>query len=263
MGVRKTTEPVAGECVAIGPEIVERMALEREPSATTVASYVLTRGARHAWAAINRQMTGAQGAFFWISGAAGTGKTHFLNYVSALSSRAGALSSETARYLTLPIEVASGMSPAEIERCTLEWIDNALSGSDRVPALWRQMHGAEALALALDSARRQGIAGITIVFDLSLGKTAPALEAFSALAQVASTFKHLRLIVVAAGRDAPPATVPAFDVTPSPNEFAAVAIRRARRPDDAAFQSVDRLYRNLESPFDPHAIYPLHPAAAE
>jgi len=33
-------------------------------------------------------LTGAQGALFWIGGAAGAGKTHFLNYVSALSSRA-------------------------------------------------------------------------------------------------------------------------------------------------------------------------------
>jgi hypothetical protein len=263
MGVRKTTlAAAAGDFVKIGPEIAERMSLEREPSATTVASYVLTRGTRRAWEAINNQLTGTQGALFWIRGAAGAGKTHFLNYVSALSSRAGALSSETARYLTLPIDVAHGLSAAEIERCVLESIDKALSGDDRAPALWRQMGGAEALAIALDGAHRQGVTGITIALDLGLGETAPALEILSALAQVAATSKHLRLIVVAAGRDEAPAPVRTFDVTPDADELMAVAIGRARRLDDAAQPSVDGLYRNLDSPLDPHAIYPLHPAAA-
>jgi hypothetical protein len=263
MGVRKTTlAAAAGDFVEIGPEIAERMSLEREPSAATVPSCVLTRGARRAWEAINNQLTGTQGALFWIRGAAGAGKTHFLNYVSALSSRAGALSSETARYLTLPIEVAHGLSAGQIEHCVLESIDKALSGDDRAPALWRQMGGAEALAIALDGAHRQGVTGVTIALDLGLGETAPALEILSALAQVAGTSKHLRLIVVAASRDEAPATVRAFDVTPDGDELMAVAIGRARHLDDAAQRSVDGLYRNLDSPLDPHAIYPLHPAAA-
>ena len=263
MGVRKTTQAAAaGDFVEIGPEIAERMSLEREPSAATVGSYVLTRGASRAWEAINNQLTGAQGALFWIGGAAGAGKTHFLNYVSALSSRAGSLSSETARHLTLPIEVAKGGGAAEIEHGVLESIDKALSGDDRSPALWRQMRGAEAIAIALDSAHRQGITGITIAFDLGLGETAPALEILSAVAQVAGRSKHLRLIVVAAGRGEPPATARAFDVTPDADELMAVAIGRARRLIDAAERSVEGLYRNLESPFEPQAIYPFHPAAA-
>jgi hypothetical protein len=259
MGVRKTTlAAAAGDFVEIGPEIAERMSLEREPSAT-VASCVLTRGARRAWEAINNQLTGTQGALFWIRGAAGAGKTHFLNYVSALSSRAGALSSETARYLTLPIEVAHGLSAGQIEHCVLESIDKALSGDDRAPALWRQMGGAEALAIALDGAHRQGVTGVTIALDLGLGETAPALEILSALAQVAGTSKHLRLIVVAASRDEAPATVRAFDVTPDGDELMAVAIGRARRLDDAAQRSVDGLYRNLDSPLDPPRDLPFAP----
>jgi chromosomal replication initiation ATPase DnaA len=84
MGVRKTAQAAAvGDFVEIGPEIAERMTLEREPSGTTVASYVLTRGASRAWEAINNQLSGAQGALFWIGGGAGAGKTHFLNYVGA------------------------------------------------------------------------------------------------------------------------------------------------------------------------------------
>jgi hypothetical protein len=93
--------------VEIGPEVLDRMPLEREPSAATVESYVLTHGASRAWQAINTQLTAPRGALFWIGGAAGAGKTHFRNYVLALSARAGSLSAETARYLTLPVECSS------------------------------------------------------------------------------------------------------------------------------------------------------------
>ena len=72
------------EPVAIGPEIPERMPLESVPGAATVESLVLTRGAQSAWEAINRQLNETHGALFWIGGATGTGKTHFLNYVAAL-----------------------------------------------------------------------------------------------------------------------------------------------------------------------------------
>src|SRR5260221_10504998 len=105
-----------------GPEVAERMPLEPEPSAATVASYVLTRGASRAWEAINSQLGEGQGALFWVGGSPGTGKTHFLNYVLALSLRAGAQSAETARYLTLPVEVADGASAADIDRHILESI---------------------------------------------------------------------------------------------------------------------------------------------
>ena len=173
MRVQRSVRAVAPrEFVQIGPEIGEQMSLEGEPSAATVASYVLTRGASRAWEAINNQLTGAHGALFWIGGAAGAGKTHFLNYVSALSSRAGSVGAETGRYFTLPIEVAHGASAGEIEHCVLESIDKALSGNDDAPALWCQMRGAEALAIALDGARRQGVNGISITLDLGFGKTA-------------------------------------------------------------------------------------------
>lgn len=249
--------------VEIGPEVAERMPLEREPSAATVASYVLTRGASRAWEAINNQLTGAQGALFWIGGSAGAGKTHFLNYVLALSARAGALSAETARYITLPIEVSGGVRDAEIDRRILESIAVALTDDDHAPALWRQMRGAEALTIAFDGARRQGVKGITIAIDLGLDETAPALEFLSALAQVGRSIKNLRLIVVAAGRGAGPAVARVFNVTPHADEEIAVAVGRARRLDDSALRTVDGLYRNLdEVSGDPRAIYPLHPAAA-
>jgi hypothetical protein len=53
---RATRRSASREFVEIGPEVAERMPLEREPSAATVASYVLTRGASRAWEAINNQL---------------------------------------------------------------------------------------------------------------------------------------------------------------------------------------------------------------
>src|SRR6202790_2649674 len=102
------------------------MPLEKVPAAATVSTYVFTRGASRAWEAINGHLAGGRGALFWITGPAGAGKTHFLNYVLALSARAGALSAETARYLTLPLEVTGDVTAAEIERLLLELVAAAL-----------------------------------------------------------------------------------------------------------------------------------------
>jgi hypothetical protein len=260
---RRVRDSAPREFVEIGPEVAERMPLAKEPAAATVATYVLTRGASRAWEAINGHLAGGRGALFWISGPAGAGKTHFLNYVLALSARAGALSAETARYLTLPVEITGDVAAAEIERLILDLVGAALAGENHAPALWRQMRGAEALTIALDSARRQGVKGITLALDLGLGESAGVIEILTMLAQVARTCKSLRLIVVVAGRGETPPVAPAFDATPQAGEAIPVAVGRARRLDDSALRKVDGLYRNLDDgTWDTRAIYPLHPAAA-
>jgi hypothetical protein len=186
-----------------------------------------------------------------------------LNYVMALSARAGALSAETARQLTLPLEITGDVPAAEIERRILDLIGAALAGDNHAPALWRQMRGAEALTIALDSARRQGVKGITIALDLGLGEFAAALETLALLAEVARSCRTLRLIVVVAGRGETPTSAPAFDPTPLAGEAIPVAVGRARRLDDSALHKVEGLYRDLDDgSWDTRAIYPLHPAAA-
>ncbi len=260
---RGVREAAPREFVEIGPEVAARMTLADEPAAATVAAYVLTRGASRAWEAINSHLAGGRGALFWIAGMAGAGKTHFLNYVLALSARAGALSAETARHLTLPLEIDRNPTAAEIERRILNLIGAALAGDHHAPALWRQMRGAEALTIALDSARRQGVKGITIAIDLGMGESGAVLEILETVAQVARACKALRLIVVAAGRGEAPAAAPAFDVTPQAGEKIPVAVGRARRLDDSALRKVDALYRDLDDcSWDTRAIYPLHPVAA-
>jgi hypothetical protein len=260
---RGLREAAPREFVEIGPEVAARMTLADEPAAATVAAYVLTRGASRAWEAINSHLAGGRGALFWIAGLAGAGKTHFLNYVLALSARAGALSAETARHLTLPLEIDRNPTAAEIERRILNLIGAALAGDHHAFGLWRQMRGAEALTIALDSARRQGVKGITIAIDLGLGESGAVLEILETMAQVARACKALRLIVVAAGRGEAPAAAPVFDVTPQVGEEIPVAVGRARRLDDSALRRIDGLYRDLDDcSWDTRAIYPLHPVAA-
>lgn len=251
------------EFVEIGPVVAARMPLAAEPAAATVGTYVLTSGAGRAWEAINSHLASARGALFWIAGPAGAGKTHFLNYVMALSARAGALSAETARYLTHSLQVTGDPSALEIQRRILDLIGAALAGEDRTPALWRQMHGAEALTIALDTARRQGVKGVTLAIDFDLHRSDSANEVLAMLAQSARTSRNLCLIVVAAGRGARPEGALGFDVTAQAGELVPVAVGRARRLDDSALRTVDGLYRDLDDgTWDTRAIYPLHPAAA-
>jgi hypothetical protein len=251
------------EFVELGPEVAARMPLATEPAAATVGAYVLTRGAGRAWEAINSHLASARGALFWIGGPAGAGKTHFLNYVMALSARAGALSAETARYLTHSLEVGGGLSAVEIQRRILDLIGAVLAGEDRTPALWRQMEGVEAWTIALDTARRQGVKGITLAIDFGVNKSAPVNGMLATLAQCARASRNLCLIVVAAGRGEVPEAALGFEVTAQAGEVVPVAVGRARRLDDSALRTVDGLYRDLDDGvWDTHAIYPLHPAAA-
>jgi len=261
---RRMRDSALREVVEIGPEVAERMPLAQEPAAATVAPYVLTRGASRAWHAINSHLAGAQGALFWIAGQVGAGKTHFLNYVLALSaSRTGALNTEVARYLTLPIEIAGEIAAGEIERRILDLIAATLAGEDLATALWGQVRGAEALIIALDGARRQGVKGVTIALDLGANESSEAIEILAMLAKIARASTNLRLIVMAAGRGETPDGALAFDVSPQTGEEIPVAVGRARRLDDSALRKVDGLYRNLDDgSWDTHAIYPLHPAAA-
>ena len=97
------------------PPAPERMELQTSPRVATVASYVFTRASERAWEDLNQHLEGPQGGVFWIGGPAGCGKTHFLDYVIALQTRAGALDAQNARRLVCGLELAGRIDSAETE----------------------------------------------------------------------------------------------------------------------------------------------------
>src|SRR5579863_1070133 len=259
---RGILETDALDQIKLGPEVAERMLLEAAPDTATVGSFVLTRGAQRAWSAINQQLSGSQGALFWIGGANGTGKTHFLNYIVALGSRAGSVSVEAGRHLALPIPISAPADVAEIDRMTAGALAHALAGDNRVESVLREMRGLQALRMKLGDAYRQGVQAVTVVIDFGSASSAPAIDYINAVAEMARSLRHPKLIVVIAARDQPPAGTEAFGVAPENDELIAVAIGRARRLEDAAGRTADDAYRGLDTDDqEAGAIFQLHPAA--
>src|SRR5271155_4307629 len=150
MAERGERLPQLRELVRLTPVIPERMALEAKPVDQIAACYVLTHAATAAWETLNRHLSSGSGALFWISGAPGTGKTHFLNNVLALDRRAGTLSSQQARRITFGLEIIRQTTAAQFEAQVLESLARALGGNQRGATLWREMGGgADAFSVAL------------------------------------------------------------------------------------------------------------------
>jgi len=260
MSLRKG-EPLSSvsELIGLGPPIVDRMAIEARPRAETIACYVLTRAAERAWQAIDRQLNQPTGGVFWIGGAAGAGKTHFLNYILALDRTAGSPAGARPQHLTIGLEAGK-----DLEARLLEALARGLSLAPRDSALWRRMRGAEALAMALDQARRLGTQTLTIAVDFGVAQSEAAVEYFATLARAAA-IKQPRLIAIGAGRGDPPWPAAAFEVAPADDdERAIVAIGRARRLKQEAKHKVREFYRAVDTGgFEAGAIFPFHPFSIE
>src|SRR5260370_13462975 len=106
---------VARRLFELDPLPTERLKLETAPRVDTVASFVFTRAAEHSWEVLNQHLADNDGAPFWIGGPARCGKTHFLDYVIAFESRAGALDSENSRRLICALEVTERKQSAHPE----------------------------------------------------------------------------------------------------------------------------------------------------
>ncbi|HEX4210784.1 MAG TPA: hypothetical protein VHY56_10340, partial [Candidatus Binataceae bacterium] len=239
------------------------MVLVSEPGADIVACYTLTRGAERAWGTINYQLTQAHGELFWIGGEAGSGKTHFLNYVVALSNRAAASDTAFGRYLTIIADLGARSGAGELDRQLLDQLATQLGDDNRSTSLWRRVSGAEGLRIAFDYARRQGVKGVTAAIDFGEHGVGAAQAQLKTLAALARDLKQLRLIVLAAGRMAEYEGARSFAVAPAEDEELTVICGRARRLKDNAWPRAAALYRNLKlGEWEPHQIYPLHPAAA-
>jgi len=251
--------PSVGELIGLGPAIVERMAIEARPRAETIGCDVLTRAAERAWQAIDRQLSQPAGGVFWIAGAAGTGKTHFLNYALALGRSAGSPPGARMQHLTIGLDAGK-----DLESRLLEALARGLSLTARDTALWRRMRGAEALALALDQARRLGTETVTVAVDFGVTQSDAAVEYFATLARASGT-KQPRLIAIGASRGGLPWPVAMFEVAPADDdERAIVAVGRARCLKQEAKQKVREFYRAVDTgALEPSAIFPFHPFSIE
>ncbi len=246
------------------PPAPERLALETSPRVATVASYVFTRAAERSWEILNQDLESAQGGLFWIGGPAGCGKTHFLDYVIALQRKAGALEAQNLRRLVCGIELAGPMRAAELELCLLSALAEQIGGDARSSGdLFRQMRGAAALKVGLETARRTGVNAITVAIDFGTAECDSAAEFFAMLAQVAASFRQVKFTVIAAGRAAAPAASRMLAVAPrDANEESTIAVRRARRLIEDAELDADGAYAGIDTAgLAPDAIFPFHPVA--
>ncbi|HEV2170103.1 MAG TPA: hypothetical protein VGR40_04095, partial [Candidatus Binatus sp.] len=243
------------------PPIAERMGLETSPRLSTVANYVFTAAAQRAWETLNQHLEGLHGGVFWIGGPAGCGKTHFLNYVIALQKRAGALDTHNARRLVCGLELAGRIDGAEVELILLSVLAEQIGGDPRASDIFRQMRGTAALNVSLENARRMGIRAVTVAIDFATSSYDGTAEFFAMLSEVAASFLQLKFTVIAAGREAAPASVKPLQVAPRDNdELATIAVRRARRLIDDADSVANEAYEGIDTNGPPpSAIYPFHP----
>src|SRR5258708_1453974 len=185
----------------IGPEIYDRAELTNAADEATIRCFVMTRGAEQAWTAINQQLAEPHGAAFWIAGPTGVGKTHFLNYIGALSSRAARISDDTGRDLTIRFPVSAEKD--ELERAIAALIARELGAEGRAGALWRQLDGKDAIRVALDQAKRQGVRTLNLLIDFGDSEADANMSPLRALPELAQSLKSPRFNVIAAGGGAP------------------------------------------------------------
>jgi len=254
---------VARRLFELDPLPTERLKLETAPRVDTVASFVFTRAAERSWEVLNQHLAANEGAVFWIGGPAGCGKTHFLDYVIALESRAGALDAENARRLVCGLEVAERMQAAQLELHLLRVLAEQIGADSRSGDLWRQMRGVAALTIALESAKRTGVRAVTVAIDFGLSAYDAAADFFRVLAEVAAKFSQVKFTVIAAGRSTAPDMARHLEVAPrDASEEMIVAIRRARRLTSWAERDAGRAYAGIDTAgFAPDTIFPFHPVA--
>src|SRR5581483_6867481 len=247
--------------IDLNPQIVDRQELTRSPDATVVAYYVMTREAGRAWSAVNHLSSGARGGVVWIGGAAGSGKTHFLNYTVALSARAGSPDATGGRHLTVAVVLKR---TRDLGADLAEGIARELDAGRAAANLWRHLSGVDALRVVLGQTRRLGVSSLTLVVDCGTLDVAPLAAQFAAVNELLINATAPKIVVVAAGRSAGvAASIPAFALDPPGEEESAVIIGHARRLKRIPARPLEQLYRGTGlSEARMAAIWPFQPAAA-
>ena len=162
------------------------------------------------------------------------------------------------------LELTGRVSAAEVELLLLSVLAEQIGGDPRSSGdLFRQMRGAAALNVGLETARRTGIRAITVAMDFGTSQCESAADFFKMLAQVAASFSQVKFTVIAAGRAmAPEATRPLAVAPRDAAEETIIAVRRARRLVEDAELDAGVAYAGIDTAgMAPAAIFPFHPVA--
>jgi len=246
--------------IEFGPPVADRIALEAAPSAGVIDFYLLTEAATRAWGAISASQTSNVSRVLWVSGPAGVGKTHFLNYVMALEERAA---TKKGRRAIIRLALGAHARAYDLEQRMFESLAREIGGGDAGAMLWRRLHGGEALGVAFEQAYRVGIRAIVVAIDFGAGDAAAWDGYFAELARVAARSRDVAFNVYVAARSRAPASAVALEVAPADGrERMLAALARARRVIDEA--AAVALYDGRDTGrFDPRAICPFDSRAIE
>jgi len=250
-----------GGClIEIGPPVTDRASLESVPGAGTVEFFLLTEAANRAWAAITKKLTSGGGAVFWIGGPAGAGKTHFLNYVTALEERAG---TTQGRRAIVRLRLEARAVAYDLEQRMFESLAREIGAGDAGAMLWRRLHGGEALGVAFEQAHRVGIRAMSVAIDFGSSDAAAWDEYFAELARAAARSRDVAFNVYVAARTRAPANAIALEVAPADSgERMLAALARSRRVVSEAAATALCDGTDLRG-FEPRAIFPFDPRAIE
>jgi len=141
------------ELLRPAPEIELRASLRANPSHDLLAAFFVTTAAERALAIFSEHLARGRGGAFSIIAPPGSGKTHFLNLISALYQRTQTPESSEVRRLCIRFQLADGCDQSEFERELLERLARGL-GNIRASSLWRRMGGTAALGVAISEAAR-------------------------------------------------------------------------------------------------------------
>lgn len=249
-----------GSLIELGPPVADRASLESTAGAGTVEFYLLTEAASRAWATISARLASGEGAVFWIGGSSGAGKTHFLNYLTALEERAG---TARGRRAIIRLALETGAGAYDLERRMFDSLAREIGTGDAGAMLWRRLHGGEAFGVAFEQAHRLGLRAIHVAIDFGAAEAPAWDDYFAELAGVAARARQVAFNVYVAARSRAPASAIALEVgAADAGERMLAALARARRVvDDPAAAA---LYDGVDlGGFAPRALFPFDPRSIE
>jgi len=181
---------------------------------------------------------------------------HFLNYVLAMEERAA---NERVRHAIIRLGLGTAMQANDLEQWIFDALAREIGIGDTGVALWRRLHGGEALALALEQARRLGFAAISVAVDFGAVDASSCHDYLLELARAAARNRQIIFNMYVAAHTTSPADAVGLQVgAQGEAETMLAALARARRVLNP--QAAATLYDGADlGAFEAQAIFPFDP----